>query len=186
MNTTFNKILISENKLQISEAIKYAENKLQIANKLPSLVKAFLPELETLEIMKLSWNEIDGKIKDTFHFPNATDDHNLACAGLAKEYYELKEFHRLNSWTFDAKILSEKDIEAITESNRQYTENDKQNEAYRLSKSLIADLNRATELGLIPTVRDLLHSRGIFYIAQFTGELTIQNETLVNKIKALK
>ncbi len=41
METTFNKILLSQNDFLINEAIKHEENKLQIANKLPSLVKLF-------------------------------------------------------------------------------------------------------------------------------------------------
>ena len=146
METTFNKILLSQNDFLINEAIKHEAEKLQTLNKLPALLKPF--GLDAGEVKKLSWNEIDNLIKDTFLFPNATEEHNLNCLGLAKEFHDLKEFHRLNNWAFDAKILTQVDKDAIIEKYRIYSTNDNQNEVHSLVTSIVDNLNRLKELDI--------------------------------------
>ena len=146
MNTTFNKILLSQNNFLINDAIKHEAEKLQTLNRLPAFLKPF--GLDAGEVKKLSWNEIDNLIKDTFLFPNATEEHNLNCLGLAKEFHDLKEFHRLNNWAFDAKILTQEDKDAIVEKYRIYTSNEKQNEAIHLFNTVKDSLLRLKELGI--------------------------------------
>ena len=146
MNTTFNKILLSQNDFLINEAIKHEAEKLQTLNKLPALLKPF--GLDSGEVKKLSWNEIDNLIKDTFLFPNATEEHNLNCLGLAKEFHDLKEYYRLNTWCFDAKVLTESDKNAIVEQYRTYTSNENQNEVHSLVTSIVDNLNRLKELDI--------------------------------------
>ena len=146
MNTTFNKILLSQNDFLINEAIKHEAEKLQTLNRLPAFLKPF--GLDSGEVKKLSWNEIDNLIKDTFLFPKATEEHNLNCMGLTKSYADLKEFHRLNNWAFDAKILTQVDKDAIIEKYRIYSTNDNQNEAFSLVNNVVDSLNRLKELGI--------------------------------------
>ena len=146
MNTTFNKILLSQNDFLINEAIKHEADKLQMLSKLPALLKPF--GLDAGEAKKLNWTALAGKIKDTFLFPKATEEHNLNCLGLAKEFHDLKEFHRLNNWAFDAKVLSEEDKDAIREKYRIYSTNDNQNEAFSLVNNVVDSLNRLKELGI--------------------------------------
>ena len=146
MNTTFNKILLSQNDFLINEAIKHEADKLQMLSKLPALLKPF--GLDAGEVKELSWNEIDNLIKDTFLFPKATEEHNLNCLGLAKEFHDLKEYYRLNTWCFDAKILTQEDKDAIIEKYRIYTSNENQNEAFSLVNNVVDSLNRLKELGI--------------------------------------
>lgn len=146
MNTTFNKILLSQNDFLINEAIKHEAEKLQTLNRLPAFLKPF--GLDAGEVKKLSWNALADKIKDTFLFPKATEEHNLNCLGLAKEFHDLKEYYRLNTWCFDAKILTQKDKDAIVEKYRIYSTNDNQNEVHSLVTSIVDNLNRLKELGI--------------------------------------
>ena len=146
MNNSFNRILLSQNNFLINDAIKHEAEKLQTLNRLPAFLKPF--GLDAGEVKKLSWNEIDNLIKDTFLFPKATEEHNLNCLGLAKEFHDLKEFHRLNNWAFDAKVLSEEDKDAIVEQYRTYTSNEKQNEAIHLFNTVKDSLLRLKELGI--------------------------------------
>ena len=146
MNTTFNKILLSQNDFLINEAIKHEAEKLQTLNRLPAFLKPF--GLDAGEVKELSWNEIDNLIKDTFLFPKATEEHNLNCLGLAKEFHDLKEYYRLNTWCFDAKILTQEDKDAIIEKYRIYTSNENQNEAFSLVNNVVDSLNRLKEIGI--------------------------------------
>lgn len=148
MNTEFKKILISENKFLISEMLEYEKTKIERAKGFPPMVRQFLPSLETSEIMGLSWQALEAKIKDTFQFPMATEEHNLNCLGLTKSYAELKEYHRINQWAFDAAPLTPERIEALTESNRTYTVNATQNEVHALVNTVAKSLNRLSQLGL--------------------------------------
>lgn len=146
METTFNKILLSQNDFLINEAIKHEAEKLQTLNRLPAFLKPF--GLDAGEVKKLSWNEIDNLIKDTFLFPKATEEHNLNCLGLTKSYADLKEYYRLNTWCFAAKILTQVDKDAIIEKYRIYSTNDNQNEVHSLVTSIVDNLNRLKELGI--------------------------------------
>lgn len=148
MQTTFQKILLDEGTSKIKNALEYEASKLERAKRLPAMVKAFLPALETSEIMGLSWQALEAKIKDTFQFPNATEEHNLNCMGLKNEFYDLKEYHRINQWAFDAAPLTPERIEAITESKRTYTTNETQNEIHTLVNNVAKSLNRLSQLGL--------------------------------------
>lgn len=146
METTFNKILLSQNDFLIKNAIEHEAEKLQTLNRLPAFLKPF--GLDAGDVKNLSWNEIANLIKDTFLFPNATEEHNLNCLGLAKEFHDLKEFHRLNNWAFDAKVLTQEDKDAIIEKYRIYSTNDNQNEAFSLVNNVVDSLNRLKELGI--------------------------------------
>lgn len=182
----FEPILIKENELIISETLKNEVLKLEISEKLPALVKPFLPTLDSATIMGLSWDELHKLIKDSFQFPNASDQFNLDSRGLGKAYEDLKDFHRVNQWTFNAKPLTAKMIEAIKESNRVYTTNETQNEAYKLAHSLVVDLRRAVELKLIPSIDDIYNYRSALRISRYTGDLEVNIEHISNILVHLK
>ena len=146
METTFNKILLSQNDFLINEAIKHEAEKLQTLNKLPALLKPF--GLDAGEAKKLNWTALAGKIKDTFLFPKATEEHNLNCMGLAKEFHDLKEYYLLNTWCLNARVLTQEDKDAIVEQYRTYTSNEKQNEAIHLFNTVKDSLLRLKELGI--------------------------------------
>ena len=146
METTFNKILLSQNDFLINEAIKHEAEKLQTLNRLPAFLKPF--GLDAGEVKELSWNEIDNLIKDTFLFPKATEEHNLNCMGLAKEFHDLKEYYLLNTWCLNARVLTQEDKDAIVEQYRTYTSNEKQNEAIHLFNTVKDSLLRLKELGI--------------------------------------
>ena len=160
MNTTFNKILLSENKVLIEAAFEHEKAKMQTLSKLPALLKPF--GLEAGEAKQLSWLALESKIKDTFLFPNATEEHNLNCMGLAKEFHDLKEYYRLSTWAFDAKNLSEEDNEAIREKYRIYTSNDTQNSIHALVDTVVNSLNKLTEMGVIINADQLYNVNRIF------------------------
>ena len=185
METTFNKILLSQNDFLINEAIKHEAEKLQTLNKLPALLKPFA--LDAGEAKKLSWNEIDNLIKDTFLFPNATEEHNLNCMGLAKEFHDLKEYYRLNTWCFDAKILTQEDKDAIVEKYRIYTSNENQNEAIKLFNMIKDSLLRLKELGItIDMDKTYLVSRVL--IGSYGGNppLKVEPKALYDNVIKLK
>ena len=147
METTFNKILLSQDDILIEAAFEHEKAKMQTLSKLPALLKPF--GLEAGEAKQLSWIALESKIKDTFLFPNATEEHNLNCLGLAKEFHDLKEYYRLNTWCFDAKILTQEDKDAIIEKYRIYTSNENQNEAIKLFNTVKDSLLKLKDLGVV-------------------------------------
>ena len=185
MNTTFNKILLSQNDFLINEAIKHEAEKLQTLNRLPAFLKPF--GLDAGEVKKLSWNAIDNLIKDTFLFPKATEEHNLNCLGLAKEFHDLKEFHRLNNWAFDAKILAQEDKDAIIEKYRIYTSNENQNEAVEIFERIVKDLNRLKELN-VPIDIDKTYLVSRVLIGSYGGNppLKVEPKALYDNVIKLK
>ena len=185
MNTTFNKILLSQNDFLINEAIKHEAEKLQTLNRLPAFLKPF--GLDAGEVKELSWNEIDNLIKDTFLFPKATEEHNLNCLGLAKEFHDLKEFHRLNNWAFDAKILAQEDKDAIIEKYRIYTSNENQNEAVEIFERIVKDLNRLKELN-VPIDIDKTYLVSRVLIGSYGGNppLKVEPKALYDNVIKLK
>ena len=185
MNTTFNKILLSQNDFLINEAIKHEAEKLQTLNRLPAFLKPF--GLDAGEVKKLSWNDIDNLIKDTFLFPKATEEHNLNCMGLTKSYADLKEFHRLNNWAFDAKILAQEDKDAIIEKYRIYTSNENQNEAVEIFERIVKDLNRLKELN-VPIDIDKTYLVSRVLIGSYGGNppLKVEPKALYDNVIKLK
>ena len=177
MNTTFNKILLSQNDFLIENAIKHNQDKLNMLTRLAPLLNPF--GLDAGEVKKLSWNEIDNLIKDTFLFPNATEEHNLNCLGLAKEFHDLKEYYRLNTWCFDAKVLTETDKNAIVEQYRTYTSNENQNEAIHLFNTVKDSLLRLKELNVpIDMDKTYLVSRVLIGSYGVNPPLKIESEAL--------
>ena len=185
METTFNKILLFQNDFLINEAIKHEAEKLQTLNRLPAFLKPF--GLDAGEVKKLSWNEIDNLIKDTFLFPNATEEHNLNCLGLAKEFHDLKEYYRLNTWCFDAKILTQEDKDAIIEKYRIYTSNENQNEAVEIFERIVKDLNRLKELN-VPIDIDKTYLVSRVLIGSYGGNppLKVEPKALYDNVIKLK
>ena len=185
MKSTFNKILLSQNDFLINEAIKHEAEKLQTLNRLPAFLKPF--GLDAGEVKKLSWNDIDNLIKDTFLFPNATEEHNLNCMGLTKSYADLKEFHRLNNWAFDAKILAQEDKDAIIEKYRIYTSNENQNEAVEIFERIVKDLNRLKELN-VPIDIDKTYLVSRVLIGSYGGNppLKVEPKALYDNVIKLK
>ena len=185
MKSTFNKILLSQNDFLINEAIKHEAEKLQTLNRLPAFLKPF--GLDAGEVKKLSWNDIDNLIKDTFLFPNATEEHNLNCMGLTKSYADLKEFHRLNNWAFDAKVLTQEDKDAIIEKYRIYTSNENQNEAVEIFERIVKDLNRLKELN-VPIDIDKTYLVSRVLIGSYGGNppLKVEPKALYDNVIKLK
>ena len=185
METTFNKILLSQNDFLINEAIKHEAEKLQTLNRLPAFLKPF--GLDAGEVKKLSWNDIDNLIKDTFLFPKATEEHNLNCMGLTKSYADLKEFHRLNNWAFDAKVLTQEDKDAIIEKYRIYTSNENQNEAVEIFERIVKDLNRLKELN-VPIDIDKTYLVSRVLIGSYGGNppLKVEPKALYDNVIKLK
>ena len=185
MKSTFNKILLSQNDFLINEAIKHEAEKLQTLNRLPAFLKPF--GLDAGEVKKLSWNDIDNLIKDTFLFPKATEEHNLNCMGLTKSYADLKEFHRLNNWAFDAKILAQEDKDAIIEKYRIYTSNENQNEAVEIFERIVKDLNRLKELN-VPIDIDKTYLVSRVLIGSYGGNppLKVEPKALYDNVIKLK
>lgn len=160
MNNSFQKILLTQNDILIEAAFEHEKAKMQTLSKLPALLKPF--GLEAGEAKQLSWIALESKIKDTFLFPNATEEHNLNCLGLAKEFHDLKEYYRLSSWCFDAKILTQEDKDAIIEKYRIYTSNDTQNTILSLVDTVVNSLNKLKELGVIINADQLYNVSRIF------------------------
>lgn len=186
MNTEFKKILLDEGTIKTTDALNYERTKLERTAGLITLVLAVLPTADRNEIHKLTWSELDSKIKENFPYPAADEKLNLDLLGVYDAYNNLKEYHRINSFAFDVEPLTAEKIEAITESNRIYSATPEQNEAFQLAQTLFDNLNRAKELGLIPTVQDLFHFRSVFRMSQYTGKMEIDTLKLQNIVINLK
>lgn len=186
MVTEFQKILLNEGTFKTKNALEHERTKLERKAGLIPLVLAVLPTADRNEIHKLTWSELESKIKESFPFPAGDEKFNLEALGVYDAYNTLKEYHRINSFAFDAEPLTAEKIEAITESNRIYSTTPEQNEAFQLAQTLFDNLNRAKELGLIPTVQDLFHFRSVFRMSQYTGKMEIDTLKLQNIVINLK
>lgn len=186
MNTEFQPILLNDGSVKTTDSLNYERTKLERKAGLIPLVLAVLPTADRNEIHKLTWNELDSKIKENFPFPAGDEKFNLDALGIYAAYNTLKEYHRINSFAFGVEPLTAERIEAITESNRIYSATPEQNEAFQLAQTLFENLNRAKELGLIPTVQDLFHYRSVFRISQYTGKMEIDTLQLQDIVINLK
>lgn len=186
MVTEFQKILLNEGTFKTKNALEHERTKLERKAGLIPLVLAVLPTADRNEIHKLTWSELESKIKESFPFPAGDEKFNLDALGVYDAYNTLKEYHRINSFAFDVEPLTAEKIEAITESNRIYSTNETQNEAYQLAIDLCEKLNRAAELGLITGVHEPYRPGSVISLSHYNNRIVIDAKRLSEIVIKLK
>ena len=127
-----------------------------------------LDDNEQAELLKGGYNQAVEFLKPKFPFPDADVDFNLKALG--QDPNPVKEALRSSSAWFDLNylelvngkvIITDKGRELVDESSCRFTQNEKQNEAYKLAVDLCKQINRSCEAGHIGPLDRPTVERGI-------------------------